>query len=135
MDLVERNKIRNIKPRCWTSFLIALPFWLRRLAPWLQWTFATIVLAIGAWPILKKGFTQGLNRYTLIGLSLAMAYVYSFLELLWSENPVLYFKSVVSVTVFLLLWLQIEQAAVETVVDLLKQFFDFIPKTASKLSV
>lgn len=129
----DEAEITNLAPRFWVCCLFAMPIWARVSDPGLQWIFATIVMVIGGWLFLKIGFSNICNRFTLIALGIAVAYLYSSLALIIGERPRLYFKPLVSIIPMLLLWLQMEQGLIKKALEPLQQFFDFFPKKASKM--
>ncbi|MGH9966778.1 MAG: heavy metal-binding domain-containing protein, partial [Pyrinomonadaceae bacterium] len=98
LDEEENHELKDMKRRFWVSAVLSLPllvigmsefipgFPLARLVPmtalpWIQLTLASPVVLWGGWPFFVRGWqsivNRSLNMFTLIGLGVAVAYVYS----------------------------------------------------------
>ncbi len=102
----ENPELREMSLRFWLSSLLALPVFILAmiadLAPnllpeglsmqkvqWIEFALATPVVLWGAWPFFVRGWqsvvTWNLNMFTLIGLGVGVAWVYSVVALLFPE--------------------------------------------------
>lgn len=125
------DTIENLTPSFWTSLLFTLPFLVRKVDPWLQCLLATIILVVGALPFLDK--IKSYNRFTPIGLSVLVAYVFSLFEFFFVLKPVFFFKEVAIVTTAVLFWLHLEKRLLEAAYQRLDSFFSLVSKKALKL--
>ena len=90
------SELLDMRRRFWLSAVLTLPLlgyamlemvgtvsmgWNSRLLSWGQLLLATPVVLWGGWPFLERGWrsvvTRNLNMFTLIGLGVAVAYLYS----------------------------------------------------------
>ena len=95
-DSTLNPELLDMRRRFWVSALLTLPLlgyamlemigtvgmqWNSRLFSWAQLLLATPVVLWGGWPFLERGWrsvvTRNLNMFTLIGLGVTVAYVYS----------------------------------------------------------
>ena len=95
-DTETNPELLDMRRRFWVSAALSLPLlaytmlemvhtvsmeWNTRLLSWSQLLLATPVVLWGGWPFLERGWrsvvTRNLNMFTLIGLGVAVAYIYS----------------------------------------------------------
>ena len=126
-----RKELLNCKPRIWAALLFTVPLYLRAFDPWLEAFFVTIVLGITAWPYIKKG--KAFNKFTLLSVSILVAYSYSFLELIFSSKPVLYFKPVAVCSILILVWVVLQDVLREMMLRPIQNFLTLLPETALKI--
>ena len=100
----ENHELNDMSRRFWVSSVLAIPVFilamiadlLPALLPsfltmstvqWIQFTLATPVVLWGGWPFFARGWqsvqTWNLNMFTLIGLGVSVAWVYSVIALLF----------------------------------------------------
>src|SRR3989441_12682593 len=131
----ENPDLRNMTRRFWVSTVLTLPLLasvmgdmlpgqpLRhlvspRVAAWAQLVLATPVVLWGGWPFFVRGWQslvhRSLNMFTLIGLGIAVAYVYSLIAALLPQifpasirdemgNVPVYFEAASVITTLVLL--------------------------------
>src|SRR2546425_7452001 len=131
----ENPELVNMTRRFWVSVALSLPVFLigmsefipgdllQRIAPmnvwvWLQLALATPVVLWGGWPFFVRGWqsivNRSLNMFTLIGLGIAVAYVYSLIAALLPQifpasirdemgNVPVYFEAASVITTLVLL--------------------------------
>ncbi|MCD6044018.1 MAG: copper-translocating P-type ATPase, partial [Burkholderiales bacterium] len=89
------SELRDLTRRLWVSAFLSAPLVVLAMAPmlgfehlrfpWLEFVLATPVVLWGGWPFFRKFWLSLKNRspnmYTLIGLGVALAYVYSVVAL------------------------------------------------------
>lgn len=117
------------------------------LSTWIQFVLATPVVLWCGWPFFERAWTSVLNRspnmFTLIGLGVAAAYLYSLAALVApgsfppavrrdSVVPV-YFESAAMVTVLLLLGQVLELRARERTGDAIQALLRLAPDTAHRM--
>jgi Cu+-exporting ATPase len=126
---------------------------LERLLPmrvwgWIELALATPVVLWGAWPFFVRGWqsikNRSLNMFTLIGLGVAVAYVFSLIATLWpgffplafrdSAGAVpVYFEAAAVITTLVLLGQVIELRARGRTGAAIKALLGLAPKTARRL--
>src|SRR5262245_13261559 len=134
LDAGEDVHVRALRRRFWVSAALTLPLFVAAMAEmivgerarhalgsgalaWVQLALATPVVAWGGWPFFARAWTSvrtlRLNMYTLIGLGVAVAYLFSLVATLFpavlppaflSHGSVpLYFESAAVIVVLVLL--------------------------------
>jgi cation transport ATPase len=93
-----RSDEQKLIPKLWISILFSIPFLGSKLDPWLGFLFCTLVIVLGAFPILQKGWKNKTGPFALVSLSIALLYCYSILALLFSAKPTLYFADAAFIT-------------------------------------
>ena len=148
--------------RFWLSTLLALPVFILAmiadLAPnllpqglsmqmvqWIEFTLATPVVLWGAWPFFVRGWqsvvTWNLNMFTLIGLGVGVAWVYSVVALLFPEvfppslrhddgTVSVYFEAAAVITVLVLLGQVLELRARSRTNAAIQMLLGLAPNTA-----
>ncbi|MGE5153943.1 MAG: heavy metal translocating P-type ATPase [Bdellovibrio bacteriovorus] len=148
--------------RFWVSAALALPLfvlamvtdlapgWLpagisMRTVQWMQFALATPVVLWGGWPFLVRGVrsvqTWNLNMFTLIGLGVAVAWVYSVVALLFPQlfPPAMrmtggtvhvYFEAAAAITALVLLGQVLELRARGRTGAAIRLLLGLAPKTA-----
>lgn len=132
MDPQARDQSKLV-PRFWFCLLFTVPFFLRRLDPWLQWLLATIVLVVGAYPFIRQTIAKKMTSYTLVSLGLALAYFYSVLEFFFSAAPTFYFEQTACITLFVIVGMLIDAELIEQAFQPLRSLHSLAPKKALKL--
>ncbi|MDE2030209.1 MAG: copper-translocating P-type ATPase [Alphaproteobacteria bacterium] len=110
---------------------------------WIQLAVATPVVLWGAWPFFERGWKSVLNRslnmFTLIGLGVGVAYLYSLAVTLFPDwfqaftdgkVPEVYFEAAATITALVLLGQVLELRARSQTNSALRALFDLAPKMA-----
>jgi len=119
-----------------------------RALGWIQFVLATPVVVWGGWPFLVRGWqslvNRSLNMFTLIGLGVAVAYVFSVIAKLFpeifpssfrdasGEMPV-YFEAAAVITTLVLLGQVLELRARSQTGAAIKALLGLAPKTARRI--
>ncbi len=129
-------------PESW-SFYLSSPW-----KPWIELSLATPVVLYSAWPFLARAWQSLLNcspnMFTLIGLGVSAAYLYSLVAVLFpgvfSENfrmhsgeIALYFESAAVIVALILLGQVLEIRARAQTNTALKSLLELAPNTARKI--
>jgi Cu+-exporting ATPase len=151
--------------RFWVSAALSLPVFLigmsefipdaplQRLAPmntwvWVQFALATPVVLWGGWPFFVRGWqslvNRSLNMFTLIGLGVTVAYVYSLIATVFPEvfphsfrghdgTVPVYFEAAAVITTLVLLGQVLELRARGQTGTAIKALLGLAPKTARRI--
>lgn len=119
-----------------------------RVLGWIQFVLATLVVVWGGWPFFVRGgqsiLNRSLNMFTLIGLGVAVAYVFSVIAKLFpeifppsfrdpsGEVPV-YFEAAAAITTLVLLGQVLELRARSQTGAAIKALLGLSPKTARRI--
>lgn len=127
------------------SIISAIP---AGFSAWLQFILASIVILWCGYPLLKKAWLSAterhLNMFTLIGLSVGIAYIYSVIALLFpnlfpaafreaSGQTHLYFETASVITALVLMGQVLELKGREQTGSALRSLLDLSPKTARRI--
>jgi Cu+-exporting ATPase len=119
-----------------------------RTIVWIQMSLATPVVLWGAWPFFVRAWqsivNRSLNMFTLIGLGVAVAYVYSMVATLAPQifpasfrdhmgNVPVYFEAAAVITTLVLLGQVLELKARSATSTALKSLLGLAPKTARRI--
>lgn len=135
-----------------SEFIPGVP--LERLAPmsiwaWVQWALASPVVLWGGWPFFVRAWQSVVNRrlnmFTLIGLGVAVAYLYSVVATLFPEifphafrehggSVPVYFEAAAVITTLVLLGQVLELKARSHTSSAIKALLGLAPKTARRLT-
>jgi len=158
----DNGELRDMTRRFWFSTLLALPvffsamgaeFWPEAIAnivqpatrQWLEMLLATPVVLWGGWPFFVRGWrslvTRNLNMFTLIGLGVGVAWVYSMVAVLipdifprsvFTERGVVpvYFEAAAVIIALVLLGQVLELRARSQTNAAIKLLLGLAPKTA-----
>jgi len=117
----------------------------QRTWQWLEWILATPVVLWGGWPFLVRGWrsviTRNLNMFTLIGLGVSVAYVFSVVATLFpgifpasfrgmNGEVAVYFEAAAAITTLVLLGQVMELRARSQTGAAIKALLGLMPKTA-----
>jgi P-type Cu+ transporter len=158
---VENVHLRNMTQRFWVSLALSLPLvigamaemvWgadLHYLLPeglgtWGQLALATPVVLLGGWPFFERGWlsfkTRQLNMYSLIGLGVAVAYLFSVFALvapgalpeafMSHGTAPLYFEAAAVITTLVLLGEVLELRARSRTSSAVRALLGLAPNTA-----
>jgi Cu+-exporting ATPase len=119
-----------------------------RVLGWVQFALATPVVLWGGWPFLVRGWqsivNRSLNMFTLIGLGVSVAYVFSVIAKLFPEvfppsfrdamgGVPVYFEAAAAITTLVLLGQVLELRARSQTGAAIKALLGLAPKTARRL--
>ena len=162
----ENPELVDMRRRFWASVVLTLPVFviamaellpgepLQQLASlgvlsWAELALATPVVLWGGWPFFVRGWqsvvTWNLNMFTLIGLGVAVAYVYSLVATLFPEifpasfrdeagEVGVYFEAAAVIVTLVLLGQVLELKARSRTGAAIKALLGLAPKTARRLS-
>jgi Cu+-exporting ATPase len=166
VDDEENPELRDMRRRFWVSLGLSLPLlviamgglipgvsfdWLasRRGLDLIELVLATPIVLWGAWPFFVRGWrsivTWNLNMFTLIGLGVGVAYVYSVIAALLPEifpasfrddagNVAVYFEAAAVITTLVLLGQVLELKARSETSAAIKALLGLAPKTARRVN-
>jgi Cu+-exporting ATPase len=163
----ENPELVDMKRRFWISVVLSLPLLAIGLSefipgesvarfvpstalPWIQLALASPVVLWGGWPFFVRGWqslvNRSLNMFTLIGLGVAVAYVYSLIATLVPQifpaslrdelgNVPVYFEAAAVVTTLVLLGQVLELKARSATSTAIKALLGLAPKTARRINL
>jgi len=158
----ENPELADMRSRFWVSLVLTLPVFViamgdmipgnslakiasKNVLVWFELLLATPVVLWGGWPFLVKGWqslvTWNLNMFTLIGLGVSVAYLYSLIAAIFPEifpasfrgeegTVAVYFEAVASITTLILLGQVLELKARSQTGSAIKALLGLAPKTA-----
>jgi Cu+-exporting ATPase len=161
----DQSELRDMTRRFWVSAAFTLPLFVfamgemlpgqpfhdllaPRLSQWLQLALATPVVLWGGWPFLVRGVqsvrTMNLNMFTLIGLGVSVAYVFSVVATLapglfpasfrGPEGRVgVYFEAAAVITTLVLLGQVLELRARRATSGALRSLLELTPPDARRI--
>jgi len=165
LEQEENPELREMSLRFWVSVTLSVPLLLiamsefipgldleslmpMRVWGWLEMALATPVVLWGAWPFFVRGWqslvNRSLNMFTLIGLGVSVAYVFSVIASLFpnlfpvsfrdqsGEVPV-YFEAAAVITTLVLLGQVLELRARSRTGAAIKALLGLAPKTARRI--
>jgi Cu+-exporting ATPase len=162
----ENMELVDMRRRFWVSAVLTIPVFaigmsefipgqpLQRLAPmsalaWVQLVLASPVVLWGGWPFFVRAWqsivNRSLNMFTLIGLGVAVAYVYSVVATLFPEvfphsfrqhggSVPVYFEAAAVITTLVLLGQVLELKARSQTGAAIKVLLGLAPKTARRIA-
>ena len=165
LDEEENHELVDMRRRFWVSALLSIPVFaigmsdfipgapLGRLASmttwsWIQLALASPVVLWGGWPFFVRGWQSIVNRspnmFTLIGLGVAVAYVYSVVATIFpgifphsfrehSGTVPVYFEAAAVITTLVLLGQVLELKARSQTSGAIKALLGLAPRTARRL--
>ncbi len=161
----ENPELKDMNRRFWVSLVLTLPVlvlsmgeyipgvsfdWLAspRTLTFVELVFATPVVLWGGWPFFVRGvqsvITRNLNMFTLIGLGVGVAYVYSVIAALFPEifppsfrdangEVEIYFEAAAVIVTLVLLGQVLELKARSQTNAAIKALLGLAPKTARRI--
>ena len=162
----ENPELTDMRRRFWISAGLSLPLLLvgmseflpgaplqtvvsMRVLTWLQLVLASPVVLWGGWPFFERAWNsivhRSLNMFTLIGLGVGVAYVYSVIATLLPQvfpmsfrdemgNVPVYFEAAAVITTLVLLGQVLELKARSATSTAIKALLGLAPKTARRVS-
>src|SRR5258708_8639986 len=160
----ENTELIDMKRRLWVSALLSFPLLAigmsdlipgvplarlvpMRVLPWIQLALASPVVLWGGWPFLVRGWqsivNRSLNMFTLIGLGVAVAYLYSLIATFLPQifpvsfrdemgNVPVYFEAAAVITTLVLLGQVLELKARSATRTAIRALLGLSPKTARR---
>ncbi len=160
----DNPEMRDMSRRMWASLALTAPILLLMLAEWLpgglsarllpgasmtwvQMMLATPVVLWGGWPFFERGWTSvrtwRLNMFTLIGLGVGVAYVYSLVAALapelfphemWHGGMVpVYFEAAAAIVLLVLVGQVLELRARSQTSAAIRRLLTLAPSTARRI--
>ncbi|MDH3351302.1 MAG: copper-translocating P-type ATPase [Gammaproteobacteria bacterium] len=161
----DTSELDDMRRRFWVSAALTLPLFvyamgdaipgqpLQGLVPaaraqWLQLLFATPVVVWGGWPFFVRAVqsvrTMNLNMFTLIGLGVAVAFVYSLVATLVPEifpaafrrggEVAVYYEAAAVITTLVLLGQVLELKARSQTSGAIRALLELAPPTANRIA-
>lgn len=162
----ENPELVNMRQRFWVSATLTLPLFaigmsefipgapIARLIPmnglsWIGLALATPVVIWGGWPFFVRAWQSVVNRspnmFTLIGLGVSVAYVFSLVATVWPQifpasvrdpmgNIPVYFEAAAVITTLVLLGQVLELKARSQTSAAIKALLGLAPKTARRVA-
>jgi len=156
----ENPELTDMRRRFWVGALLTLPLVVlamrghlpglghTRPLPWMELSLATPVVLWAGWPLLDRGWQsllqRSLNMFTLIGLGVVVAYVYSVIATLFPSTfpasfrspageVAVYFEAAAVIVTLVLLGQVLELQARSRTSAALKTLLGLAPKTARRV--
>jgi len=162
----ENTELIDMKRRLWVSALLSLPLLAFGMSdfipgapparllpmaalPWIQLGLASPVVLWGGWPFFVRGWqsvvNRSLNMFTLIGLGISVAYVYSLIATFLPQifpvsfrdqmgNVPVYFEAAAVITALVLLGQVLELKARSATGTAIRALLGLAPKTALRIN-
>ncbi len=166
IDEAESEELVDMRRRLWVSAVLTLPLLVVAMGEFipgvsfaglasvgnlalLELVLATPVVLWGAWPFFVRGWrsvvTRNLNMFTLIGLGVGVAYLYSVIATLFPEvfpgsfrdadgSVAVYFEAAAVITTLVLLGQVLELKARSQTNAAIKALLGLAPKTARRVN-
>lgn len=166
LDEEENHELKDMRRRFWVSVVLSLPLLVIGMSefipgspvarlvptealPWIQLALASPVVLWGGWPFFVRFWqsivNRSLNMFTLIGLGVAVAYVYSLIAALLPQifpasfrdemgNVPVYFEAAAVITTLVLLGQVLELKARSSTSAAIKALLGLAPKTARRIA-
>jgi Cu+-exporting ATPase len=162
-DVGENPELVDMTRRFWVSVVLTVPVFVLSmsdylpglrgripltLATWLQLILSTPVVLWGGWPFFERAWhsliARSLNMFTLIGLGVAVAYVYSLVAALApgifpaslrvdASGPAVYFEAAAVITTLVLLGQVLELRARSQTNAAIRALLELAPKSARRV--
>ncbi len=161
----ENAELHDMTRRFWIGAALALPVFLlamahliptlgrqpwveSQIARWIQFVLATPVVWWAGWPFIERGWrsvvTRHLNMFTLIGIGVGAAYLYSAVAMLWpgvfpekmqhGGTVPIYFEAAAVIVVLVLLGQVLELRARSRTGSAIKVLLNLAPPTARQVA-
>jgi P-type Cu+ transporter len=159
----ENAELTDMTRRFWVSVALSVPVFVlsmsdyvpglrgrlpMALVAWLQLILSTPVVLWGGWPFFERAWNslvaRSLNMFTLIGLGVGIAYVYSLVAVLapgifpaslraGASGPAVYFEAAAVITTLVLLGQVLELRARSQTNAAIRSLLELSPKTARRV--
>jgi len=148
------SELKSMRLRFWISLVLSVPTLVMAMGEiagtvWYQFALATPVVLWGGWPFFQRAFAsivnRSLNMFTLIGIGVGVAYVYSVVATLWPQifppafqnhhgEVAVYFEAAAVITTLVLLGQVLELKARAETSGAIRALLDLAPKTARRIA-
>jgi len=138
----ENPELADMQRRFWVSVALSVPLLVLSMAmlgpqgvrAWVEMALATPVVLWAGWPFFVRAWqsiaTWHLNMFTLIGLGVAVAYIYSAFAAIFEHGADVYFESAAMIVTLVLLGQVLELKARGRTGAAIKALLGLAPKTA-----
>src|SRR6188768_1743476 len=141
LDEGPNEELNDMTRRFRIATVVSVPVLVIGMAEWLpllQFFLASIAVLYAGLPLLKRGWdsivSRNLNMFTLIGIGVATAYVYSTLALFSAGKLPVYFEAASVITALVLLGQVLELRARARTSSAIKSLLGLAPKTAHRVA-
>ena len=136
----ENEELRDMTRRFWVSAVLTAAILVIAMGgfelPWLELALATPVVLWGGWPFFVRFWQslvhRSLNMFTLIGLGVGVAYVYSVIAT-FTPGLFVYFEAAAAITTLVLLGQVLELRARSHTGAAIRALLGLAPKTARRV--
>jgi len=140
-DDAENPELVDMRRRLWVSTALSLPLVVISMAMpssvWFQLALATPIVLWAGWPFFVRAWqslvTRNLNMFTLIGLGVGVAYLYSLVAVVSQRGVDVYFESAAVIVTLVLLGQVLELKARSRTGAAIKALLGLAPKTARRI--
>jgi len=133
-------ELADMSRRFWLAAAASIPVMalaMMEMQPIVQFILATPVVLWAGWPLLERGAAsvkhRSLNMFTLIGMGVGTAYVYSVVALFTGAGLPVYFEAASVITALVLLGQVLELRARARTSSAIKSLLGLAPKTARRV--
>jgi Cu+-exporting ATPase len=160
LDDTENPELRDMSRRLWVSAALTIPLVIFAMAhellphavrmwgPWIEFELALPVVVWGGWPFFQRAWSsivnRSLNMFTLIGLGVLVAFVYSFIATLFPDlfpasfkdemgHPGVYYEAAAAIVTLVLLGQVLELRARSRTGAAIRALLGLAPKTAHRI--
>ncbi len=142
---IENPELKDMQRRFWISVVLSVPLLVISMAmlgphdfrPWIQMALATPIVLWAGWPFFVRAWqslvTRNLNMFTLIGLGVGAAYLYSVFAVAFEHGADVYFESAAIIVTLVLLGQVLELRARSRTGAAIKALLGLAPKTALRI--
>ena len=142
LEEVENPELVDMQRRFWISAALSAPLLViamgmlgpHHLRIWLELALATPVVLWGGWPFFVRAWqslvTRNLNMFTLIGMGVGVAYIFSLFALIFLPGQDVYFEPAAVIVTLVLLGQVLELRARNRTGAAIKALLGLAPKTA-----
>ncbi len=138
----ENPELADMRRRFWISVALSVPLlaismamlFPKEVRTWVELALATPVVLWAGWPFFVRAWqslvTRNLNMFTLIGVGVGVAYVYSLVALILQPGADVYFESAAAIVTLVLLGQVLELKARGRTGAAIQSLLGLAPKTA-----
>ena len=134
-------ELADMTRRFWIAAVLAAPIvilGMMEMSRTVQLVLATPVVLWAGWPLLERGGAsivhRSLNMFTLIGMGIGVAFLYSVIAVLQGRNLPVYFEAASVITALVLLGQVLELRARAQTSSAIKSLLGLTPKTARRVA-
>jgi P-type Cu+ transporter len=141
LDEGPNPELADMTRRFWIAAVLAAPIvalGMMEMNRTVQLVLATPVVLWAGWPLLERGAAsivhRSLNMFTLIGMGIGVAYLYSVIAVLQGRGLPVYFEAASVITALVLLGQVLELRARAQTSSAIKSLLGLAPKTARRVA-